>query len=75
MMIYIVQEFLYGEWSATIGAYTQIENAFEAIGRIMEEEQLRQKDYFTEGTSPFTEYSFHFSRSFFADNGLFLYQS
>ena len=56
MKIYIVQEFIYGEWSATIGAYTQIENAFKAIERIMEEEQLRQKDFFTEGTSPFTEY-------------------
>ena len=56
MMIYIVQEFIYGKWCATIGAYTLLENAFKAIERIMKEEQLRQKDFFTEGTSPFTEY-------------------
>ena len=56
MKIYIVQEFIHGEWNATIGAYTQIENALEAIGRIMEEELLTEKEFFIEGTPPFSEY-------------------
>ena len=57
-MIYLVQEFIMGEWSATIKAYKHLSDARFTIEQIMEEEGLEQKEFFTEGNPVYTEYWF-----------------
>lgn len=55
-MIYLVQEFIMGEWSATIKACRNLFDASSTIEQIMEEEGLEQKEFFTEGNPIYTEY-------------------
>lgn len=57
-MIYLVHEFIMGQWFATIGAYKQLYTASSTIEQIMEDEGLEQKEFFTEGGPIFTEYWF-----------------
>ena len=55
-MIYLVQEFIMGEWSATIKACKNLHNAISTIRQIMEDEGLEQKEFMTEGTPIYPEY-------------------
>lgn len=57
-MIYLVQEFIMGEWSATIKACKHLYEASSTIERIMEDEGLEQKEFYTEGNPIYTEYWF-----------------
>lgn len=57
-MIYLVQEFIMGEWSATIKACKHLYEASSAIERIMEDEGLERKEFFIEGNTIYTEYWF-----------------
>lgn len=57
-MIYLVHEFIMGEWSATIKACKHLYEASSTIEQIMEEEGLEQKEFFTEGNPIYTEYWF-----------------
>ena len=57
-MIYLVQEFIMGEWSATIKACRNLFDASSTIEQIMEDEGLEQKEFFTEGNPIYTEYWF-----------------
>ena len=55
-MIYLVQEFIRGEWSATIKACKHLYDAGATIEQIMKDEGLEQKEFFTEGSLIYTEY-------------------
>lgn len=57
-MIYLVQEFIMGEWSATIKACKYLYDASSAVEQIMEDEGLEQKEFFIEGNPIYTEYWF-----------------
>lgn len=57
-MIYLVQEFIMGEWSATIKACKNLLDANGAIEEIMGNERLELKEFFIEGNPIYTEYWF-----------------
>lgn len=57
-MIYLVQEFIMDEWSATIKACRNLFDASSTIEQIMEDEGLEQKKFFTNGNPIYTEYWF-----------------
>lgn len=57
-MIYLVQEFIMDEWSATIKACRNLFDASSTIEQVMEEEGLEQKEFFTNGNPIYTEYWF-----------------
>lgn len=57
-MIYLVQEFIMGEWSATIKACTHLFDASSTVEQIMEDEGLEQEEFYTEGGPIYTEYWF-----------------
>ena len=57
-MIYLVQEFIMGEWSATIKACKHFYEANSTIERIMEDEGLERKEFYIEGNPIYTEYWF-----------------
>jgi hypothetical protein len=57
-MIYLVQEFIMGEWSATIKACKNLFDANCAIEQIMGNEGLELKEFFIEGNPIYTEYWF-----------------
>ena len=57
-MIYLVQEFIMGEWSATIKACKNLLEANGVIEQIMGNERLELKEFFTEGNPIYTEYWF-----------------
>lgn len=57
-MIYLVQEFIMGEWSATIKACKHLFDASSTIEQIMEDEGLEQKEFFIKGNPIYTEYWF-----------------
>lgn len=57
-MIYLVQEFIMGEWSATIKACKNLLDAKYTIEQIMEDEGLEQKKFFLKGGVIYTEYWF-----------------
>lgn len=57
-MIYLVQEFIMGEWSATIKACKNLLDANCAIEEIMGNERLELKEFFIEGNPIYTEYWF-----------------
>lgn len=57
-MIYLIHEFITGEWSATIKACKHLYDANSTIEQIMEDERLELKEFFTEGNPIYTEYWF-----------------
>ena len=57
-MIYLVQEFIMDEWSATIKACKNLFDASCIIDQIMEDEGLERKEFFTKGNPIYTEYWF-----------------
>jgi len=57
-MIYLVQEFIMGEWSATIKACKHVCEASSTIEQIMEDEGLERKEFYIEGNSIYTKYWF-----------------
>lgn len=57
-MIYLVQEFIMDEWSATIKACKILFDATCTIEQIMEDEGLEQKEFFIKGNPIYTEYWF-----------------
>jgi hypothetical protein len=57
-MIYLVQEYIMGEWSAAIKACKYLYDAKSTIEQIMENERLELKEFFTEGNPIYTEYWF-----------------
>ena len=57
-MIYLVQEFIRGEWSATIKACKNLLDAKSTIEQVMEDEGLEEKEFSIEGNPIYTEYWF-----------------
>lgn len=57
MMIYLVHEFIMGEWMVTVGAYQQLFDASSIIERIMGNERLELEKFFTEDVI-YTKYWF-----------------
>lgn len=57
-MIYLVQEFIMEDWSATIKACKNLYDASSAVEQIMEDEGLQQKEFFIKGNPIYTEYWF-----------------
>lgn len=57
-MIYLVHEFIMGEWSATIKACRDLRDANYTIEQIMKDERLEQKKFFIKGGVIYTEYWF-----------------
>ena len=55
-MIYLVQEFIMGEWSATIKACKNLFDASSTIEQIMEDEELEQEEFYTNDNPLYTEY-------------------
>lgn len=55
-MIYLVHEFIMGEWNATIKACRDLRDANYTIEQIMEDEGLKQKKFFIKGGTIYTEY-------------------
>ena len=55
-MIYLVHEFIMGEWNATIKACKHLYDASSTIEQIMEDEGLKQKKFFMKGGVIYTEY-------------------